>query len=105
MNTYLALKQKHPDHVPVIVLPASLNVTLKKNKYLVHLDTTMGKFLYEIRKECKLAPETAIFLFVNDGFLVPTSSTLRTVYDRYRNPRDGFLYLKVTSENTFGFFF
>jgi len=49
----------------------------------------------------KLAPEQAIFLFVNKGTLPPTVAALQEVYDQCKDD-DGFLYMTYSGENTFG---
>jgi hypothetical protein len=46
---------------------------IDKKKYLVPSDITVGKFVFEIRKHMTLAPEKAIFLFVNNT-LPPTGN-------------------------------
>ncbi|MCO5577661.1 hypothetical protein L7F22_031492 [Adiantum nelumboides] len=40
--------------------------TIDKKKYLVPSDLTVGQFVYVIRKRIKLAPEKAIFIFVDE---------------------------------------
>ena len=74
---------------------------IEKKKYLVPSDITVGKFVYEIRKHMKLSPEKAIFLFVGNGVLPPTAALMSQIYDRFKD-EDGFLYLLVSGENTFG---
>ena len=38
---------------------------IDKKKYLVPSDLTVAQFVYVVRKRVKLAPEKAIFIFVN----------------------------------------
>lgn len=95
---------KYPDRIPIIVekdprckqLPED-----KKKKFLVPGSMRMGEFLYTLRKRIKLGPEKAIFLFVQNSVLVPVSHDISTVYSKHRDP-DGFLYVVVASEHTFG---
>lgn len=77
----------------------------------------MGQFVYVIRKRIKLAPEKAIFIFV-DEILPPTAALMSAIYEEHkyvhpivpecyhltRNFRDedGFLYVSYSGENTFG---
>ncbi|KAF8911953.1 autophagy-like protein 8 precursor [Gymnopilus junonius] len=77
------IRQKYPDRIPVICEKADRTdiPTIDKKKYLVPSDLTVGQFVYVIRKRIKLAPEKAIFIFVDE---------------------DNFLYVSYSGENTFG---
>lgn len=101
------IKVKYEDRVPVIVERASdrsaKNIPpLEKSKFLVNTDTTVGKFLFEIRKQLSLRPESALFLFVGNGVLPPTAALMGQVHERFQDKEDGLLYFQLSSENTFG---
>lgn len=94
--------EKYPDRIPIIVeidkksgLPE-----LDKTKYLISRDLTVGQFQHVIRKRISLTPDKAIFFFVNNT-LPTTSEIMSNVYDKHKD-EDGFLVMRVTSENTFG---
>ena len=55
----------NPDRVPVYIESGDdkFENKLKKHKYLVPKDLTMAQFTYVIRKQLKLKPEEAIFIF------------------------------------------
>jgi len=53
-----------------------------------------------IRKQIKLEPHTALFVFVNN-VLVPNSATIGSIYLEHKD-NDGFLYMQYCSENAFG---
>lgn len=94
---------KYPDRIPIVceVRKNDRNsIFLDKNKYLVPSDLTVGQFLYVIRKRIKLPPEKAIFIFVNNA-LPPTASLMSQIYSEHRDS-DGFLYMLVSCESTFG---
>ena len=85
--------------------------TIDKKKYLVPSDLTVGQFCYVIRKRIKLAPEKAIFIFVNE-VLPPNAALMSSIYDEHKD-EDGFLYVtyieltvstknRYAGENTFG---
>lgn len=74
--------------------------TIDKKKYLVPSDLTVGQFVYVIRKRIKLAPEKAIFIFV-DEVLPPTAALMSAIYEEHKD-EDGFLYVTYSGENTFG---
>ena len=126
-----AILAKHPTRIPVIVEKREGDKSLSdidKKKFLVPNDLTIGQFVYVIRKRINLAPEQAIFLFVNSGVLPPSVAALQQValsgpaalpssvrflcahrwprplpqvYDQYKD-EDGFLYMLYSGENTFG---
>ena len=99
-----SIREKHPDRVPVIVEKRAGDRALPdidKKKFLVPADLSVGQFMYVIRKRIKLSPEQAIFLFVAQGTLPPSVSTLQSVYDQHKD-EDGFLYMTYSGENFFG---
>jgi len=96
------IRLKYPDRIPVIAekLERSSIPDLDKKKYLVPADLTMSQFVYVIRKRIKLPADQAIYIFVN-GILPPASSLMSQIYKQYAD-EDGFVYLKIASESTFG---
>lgn len=82
-------------------------------------DLTVGQFVYVIRKRIKLAPEKAIFIFV-DEVLPPTAALMSAIYEEHKyvlslvltvcncsylwssRDDDNFLYVSYSGENTFG---
>jgi len=102
-NESKRIREKYPDRVPVIVEHSRKNndfPTIDKQKYLVPGDLTVGQFSYVIRKRIRLSPEKAMFLIVNCK-MAPTSENMSAVYNRERDS-DGFLYICLAGENTFG---
>jgi len=96
------LLKEYPDRIPVIVEAAhKSDFTIMKKKFLAPLDVSMGGFTNEIRKQIKISPTEAIFLFCDSGLLAPSSSTMGQVYEKCKDD-DGFLYISVARENTFG---
>ena len=97
------LNNKYKDRVPIIIDVSESNtneLVFDKAKYLVPFDISVSQFLYIIRKRIKLAPETALFLFINNS-LPAASSTMGSVYESSKDP-DGFLYAMISLESTFG---
>lgn len=94
--------KKYPQRVPIIVEKCDKSQVndIDKNKYLVPNDLNMNQFIYIIRKRIKLDKSQAIFLMIN-GTICPSNKPIGVVYDDHRDD-DGFLYIKYTSENTFG---
>jgi GABA(A) receptor-associated protein len=98
------IRMKYPDRVPIICEVGkkdSTELELDRCKYLVPIDLTVAQFLMTIRKRIKLSPENALFIFMENNTLPPTSETLGTLYANQKND-DGFLYMTISLENTFG---
>jgi GABA(A) receptor-associated protein len=98
------IKNKFPDLVPVICERAAGGSSvpdLDRRKFLVPPHLTMGQFVYVVRKRIKLDASQAIFMYISNSLLVPTSQTITLVYDEHKDD-DGFLYVTYSGENTFG---
>ena len=93
---------KYPMRVPIIVEKCSKSTIndIDKNKYLVPKDLNMNQFVYIIRKRINLDKSQSIFIMVNNS-LCPSNTPMGVVYETHKD-KDGFLYIKYTSENTFG---
>lgn len=102
-NGYKTIQQKYPDRIPVIVEPdpRSNLPLIAKCKYLVPIEFTVARFMFEIRTQIKLNADTAIFLFVNNDTLPPAQCLIAQLYDVHKQ-EDGFLYFTYSGENTFG---
>lgn len=93
---------KYPTRVPIIVEKHEKCQfeEINKKKYLVPKDLPMNQFVFIIRKRIKLDPSQTLFVMVNNS-LVSGSELLGEVYETKKDT-DGFLYMKYSSENTFG---
>jgi GABA(A) receptor-associated protein len=98
----LKIQAKYPNAIPTIIVRGrGANFpALESSKFLIPRDLTVGHFIYVLRTKIKLLPEQAIFVFIN-GVLPPNSQLISQVYEKNKS-QDGFLYLTITSENTFG---
>ena len=97
-----AVRTQYPERVPVIIEVAKgCQYTLDKHKYLVPNDLTAGQFMYVVRKRSNISEDRALFLFTHDGALPAISMLMTTFYESYKD-KDGFLYLLIASESTFG---
>ena len=95
---------KYSNRVPIIVERANNcnNIpNIDRSKFLVPGDLSMGQFLYVIRKRIKLDSYKSIYLFVNNVVLLPSSSIMSNIYEKYHD-EDKFLYISYAGENTFG---
>jgi len=97
------INNKYPHRVPIIVEKRDNDtlIDIDKNKFLVPRDLNMNQFVYIIRKRIKLDKSQSIFLMVNDGSMCPSNTPIGVIYEDHKD-KDGFLYIKYASENTFG---
>jgi GABA(A) receptor-associated protein len=95
----LRLRTKYPDRVPVIVL-FDKDILSDKKKFLVPKHLTVGQFLHVIRKRVKISSEQALYMYCNNELPVH-SKLISEIFTQYEN-EDGFLYVSVCIENTFG---
>ena len=93
---------KHPTRVPIIVEKHDncCFEAINKKKYLVPRDMLMNQFIFIIRKRIKLDSSQTLFVMVNNT-LVSANDNLGKIYEE-KCDKDGFLYMKYSSENTFG---
>jgi GABA(A) receptor-associated protein len=95
------ISERFPERIPLIIERVDPAMPeLDRCKFLIPPCLTMGNLQYIIRKRVKLTAEQALFLLVKD-VIPPTVETVGNIYVKSRDD-DGFLYVKYTSENTFG---
>jgi GABA(A) receptor-associated protein len=93
---------KYPGRVPVLMAKHVSAVDLPdlpKQRFLVPADLSLGQFVYVVRKHLTIAPEKALFLFV-ENTLQPSSVMINELYHRFG--KAGALRIIYTSEATFG---
>lgn len=98
------IRLKYPDRIPVVCEVAKGNerdITLNRHKYLVPHYLTVGQFLNVIRQRIRLGAEQGLFIFTGRNTLLSCSELISVMYNQYKN-EDGFLYLTIAVENTFG---
>jgi len=98
---------EYPSRIPVI-LDCSSGVSpdfIRKNKFIVPEKITVAQFLIDLRKQITVNKSQAIFIFYGKSTknkIAPTFARMADLYSSYAD-EDGFLYLTVALENTFGF--
>lgn len=98
------IRERYPNRLPIIVLQQEnkSNIPiLNQYKFLVPSDLTVAQFMFVLRKRLKLDQAKAIFIFVSKYTLLNGSISLDLVYTQHKSD-DGFLYVTLTGENTFG---
>jgi GABA(A) receptor-associated protein len=98
----LLIKEKYPNYIPIIVRTKDNKIILKKQKFLVGGDITIGQFMSILRKKLdNLKPSESIFLFVNN-IIPPASTFLMNIYSTNKDHDTDMLFITVCKENTFG---
>jgi GABA(A) receptor-associated protein len=93
------IMSKYPQRVPIIV-DCKKEINLDKNKYIVPNDLTIGQFMYILKKRIKINHEQSIFLLCNNQLIINTE-LINHLFDKHKD-YDGFLYIIISLENTFG---
>ena len=94
--------KKYPKRLPVLIWEQGPGIDIKKRKFIVPNDITLGQFLYVLRKQIRNISEIeGIFIFITGkGTMIPVSEVMSVIYKQHND--NGFLKLTVTKENTFG---
>lgn len=92
--------EKYPERYPIICEVSKQLPDLDKHKYLIPGDIKSETFMFIIRKRIKLPEEQAMYFFINNKVLC-CSNLMSEIYDKYKD-EDGFLYIYVCAESTFG---
>jgi len=96
------LREQFSDRIPIIIEVApSSKITLSKHKFLVPENITLGYFMSIIRKYINILSNESIFVSCENNIIPTMTISILELYTKYCND-DGFLYLYITSENTFG---
>jgi len=98
------LRARHSDRIPVLVwnvVNKDLDLSESTRRFMVQKDTTLGQFLYILRKRFSLKAEEGLFVFVGkNNIMVSNNEIISLLYNKYSD--DGFLRLTLSKENTFG---
>lgn len=108
LNDSEKLLSKYPERVPIICGIRENDLDFfkdyKKIKYLVPRTITMGQFMYIIRQKIKLDRSEGLYIFTdNNNELCKLNLDVSVIYNEHKS-EDGFLYLTIARENTFGFY-
>ena len=99
------IKQQFPDKIPIICEKAPDCRTLKdidKTKFLVPNELTVSQFNMMIRKRIEIDQKEAFYLLANGKYSLTGDTSLMDIYERYKDPEDGFLYIAYASQMTWG---
>ena len=69
----LGLRRKHPDRVPVKLIPcSSLSLQYRTYKFLPRYDSSVYDLLKALRNRIRLQPSQSIYFLCNNQLLVPS---------------------------------
>jgi GABA(A) receptor-associated protein len=92
------LREKYPNHLPVIVLTDILKI--EKKKYLVSKQSTLGNFMYLLKSKININKNEGM-IFIIEKKMPVLSDTIEEIY-KLNSCSDEYLYITVLIENTFG---
>ena len=98
------IRNQFQEKIPIICEkdPKSNIRDIDKTKYLVPSDLTVSQFSFMIRKRIEIEKEAAFFLLANGKHSITGDTLLSEIYEKYKDPEDGFLYIAYASELTWG---
>lgn len=95
-----SIMKKYSDRVPVICQTSNDLPDLDNYKFLVPGELSAANLNYVIRKRIKLEKDKALYFFVGKA-LMPSTILCSQLYERFKD-EDGFLYVYICCESTFG---
>lgn len=101
-NESQRIMKKYKNKYPVIVTIAKRsNIDIGKHKFLVSGDMKMSELQYVIRRRVRnLTDQEALWFYVNNT--IPASTQIIANIFAEGKDKDGFLYMTLARENTFG---
>ena len=101
MTTSEDILKLHQNKIPIIIqLSENSNIELDKLKYIVPIDITLQQFHCILNKYIKKNEKQSVIMFIHDTLPV-SSESIGSLYKQYKD-NDGFLYITIRKENTFG---
>lgn len=88
------IRNKYPTKIPIIIEKSEPSNTpiLKKEKYLIEENITVGGFIHHLRELMDLGNEFVLYLFINGIYPPKTNEKMRDIYNTYKE-KDEFLYI------------
>lgn len=90
--------KRYEDRKPVIITNSDNNTHYK---FLMLNNHTISTLLITLKKRLDIHPEDSIYVFVNKSIIPTPINTIIELYNEYKD-EDGYLYMDVRKENTFG---
>lgn len=98
-----SISLKYPEKIPVIcILDKHIGKDKNYYKFLLHKEANISAIFGLIRRRFKISPSEGIFILNQDATMLNHQREIFDLYSNYKDREDGFLYLYVSIENTFG---
>ena len=98
------LRREYPDRVPLYIpdIDGGIGLDMAKKKILVPINFTVAQFMAELRRSTpSLRSQDGMTPFINKTVIPTATSLFYELYDKYKQD-DGFLYMTLVRDNTFG---
>lgn len=92
-----SILDKYENRKPLIITDEKKNIY----KILPQDSHTVSIILIPLRKKMKIHSTDSIYLFINSKIIPNSTDKILDLYNEYKD-EDGFLYMDVRQENTFG---
>ena len=98
------LKSSLNDKIPIICEkdPKCKLQPIDKTKFLIPGELTVAQFGFMIRQRTFLEKEQALFILFQGDKNPPLDCLMSEIYERYKDPEDGYLYATYSSELVWG---
>lgn len=96
--------EKNADYIPIVLEKS--NGDMIYNSYIKHISRmpktlAISQYLLFIKKYSQLSKNESLYVIINNMYIPNTNDILNDLYDKYKD-NDGFLYITLYKENTFG---
>lgn len=111
-NETTILREKNPSHVPVLIQLKSNVLKMEKQKFLIADSINFNDFINNTLKKklIHLASDDSLIISTVDfnncekpvaTIIVPTSKTIREIYDEFKDPLTNLLIFKISRHTTY----
>ena len=92
------LLEKYKDRKPIIIYDDKTKIIYK---FLLSDNHTISVLLISLKKRMKVNKVDSIFLFIDKKIIPCPTQNILSLYTQFKD-EDGYLYIDVKRENTFG---
>lgn len=101
-SEFVRVNTQRPDLIPAILERATRDDPfIDREKLLLPPNLSGSQLSYVVRRRLHMKPEEALFIMCNKT-MIPSQMTMYSLYQKLKDPEDGFLYVTCSTENAFG---